>query len=137
MVNFIFSAYFGGSFRNHSNGKSQTNLRLLHFVYFSNKLTRTICRKAIFIYKPHRGGGGSPLKTRSSLSDTHRRCKYLLEQTGYTVSQSLVLCLRDAFDLTVRKTINPVPSQRRYYRLKQLELGFVLQMEWCITHHIS
>ena len=53
-----------------------------------------------------------------------------------SVSQSLVLCLRNAFDITIRQTINPVPSQRRYYRLQQLELGFVLQMEWCITHHI-
>ena len=29
-----------------------------------------------------------------------------------------------------------MPSQRRYYRLQQLELRFVLQMAWCITHHI-
>ena len=37
---------------------------------------------------------------------------------------------RKAFDITIRQTI------KRYYRLQQLELRFVLQMEWCITHHI-
>ena len=63
-------------------------------------------------------------------SDTHRRCKELLEQNGFSVSQALVLCLRNAFDITIRQTI------KRYYRLQQLELLFVLQMEWCITHHI-
>ena len=31
---------------------------------------------------------------------------------------------------------HPVQSQRRYYRLQQIELQFVLQMEWCINHHI-
>ena len=62
-------------------------------------------------------------------------CKELLEQNGFSVSQSLFLCLRNAFDITIRQTINPVPSQRRYYRLQQLELCFVLQMECCITHH--
>ena len=54
----------------------------------------------------------------------------------FSVSQSLVLCLRNAFDITIRQTIDPVPSQRRYYRLEQLDLRFVLQMEWCITHQI-
>ena len=62
--------------------------------------------------------------------DTHRRCKELLEQNGFSVSQPLVLCLRNAFDITIRQT------KKRYYRLQQLELRFVLQMEWCITHHI-
>ena len=62
--------------------------------------------------------------------DTHSRCKELLEQNGFSVSQSLVLCLRNAFDITIRQTI------KMYYRLQQLELRFVLQMEWCITHHI-
>ena len=37
---------------------------------------------------------------------------------------------RKAFDITIRQTI------KRYYRLQQLELCFVLQMEWCITHHV-
>ena len=63
--------------------------------------------------------------------DTHCRCKELLEQNGFSVSKQLVLCLRNAFDITIRQTI------KRYYRLQQLELLFVLQMEWCITHHIS
>ena len=62
--------------------------------------------------------------------DTHCRCKELLEQNGFSVSQPLVLCLRNAFDITIRQTI------KRYYMLQQLELHFVLQMEWCITHHI-
>ena len=65
-----------------------------------------------------------------NLSDTHRRCKELLEQNVFSVSQSLVLCLRNDFDITIRQTI------KRYYRLQQLELRFILQMEWCIAHHI-
>ena len=63
-------------------------------------------------------------------------CKKLLEQNGFSVSQSLVVCLRNAFDITIRQTINPVPSQRRYYMQEQLDKRFVLQMEWYITHHI-
>ena len=70
------------------------------------------------------------------MSDAHHRCKELLEQNGFSVSQSLVLCLRNAFGITIRQTVNPVLSQRRYYRLQQLELGFIPQMEWYITHHI-
>ena len=62
--------------------------------------------------------------------DTHHKYKELLEQNGFSVSQPLVLCLRNAFDMTIRQTI------KRYYRLQQLELRFVLQMEWCITHYI-
>ena len=62
--------------------------------------------------------------------ETHRRCKELLKQKGFSVSHALVLCLRNAFDITIRQTV------QRYYRLQQLELRFVLQMEWCITHHI-
>ena len=41
------------------------------------------------------------------MPDTHTRCKELLEQTGLSVSQSLVLCLRNAFDITIRQTISP------------------------------
>ena len=37
---------------------------------------------------------------------------------------------RKAFDITIRQAI------KRFYRLQQLELRFVLQMEWCITHHM-
>ena len=62
--------------------------------------------------------------------DTHRKYKELLEQNGFSVSQPLVLCLRNAFDITIRQTI------KRYYRLQQLKLRFVLKMELCITHHI-
>ena len=64
------------------------------------------------------------------LSDTHHRCKELLKQNGFSVSQPLVLCLRNDFDITIRQTI------KRYYWLQQMELRFVLQMEWCITHYI-
>ena len=63
--------------------------------------------------------------------DAHRRCKKkLLEQNGFSVSQPLVLCLRNAFDITIRQTI------KRYYRFQQLELRFILQMIWCIAQHI-
>ena len=62
--------------------------------------------------------------------DTHRRCKELLEQNGFSVSQPLGLCLRNAFDIAIRQTI------KRHYRLQQLELRFILQAEWCLTHHI-
>ena len=70
------------------------------------------------------------LLTLINLSDTHRRCKELLKQNGFSVSQLLVLWLRNAFDITIKQTI------KRYYRLQHLELRFTLQMEWCITHHI-
>ena len=55
--------------------------------------------------------------------DTHCRCKELLEQNGFSLSQPWVLCLRNAFDITIRQTI------KRYHRLQQLELRFVLQKE--------
>ena len=45
MVNFLFSAYFGSHFCYHTNDKSQSNLRLLHFVYCSSKLVRRRWRK--------------------------------------------------------------------------------------------
>ena len=38
--------------------------------------------------------------------------------------------LEKCFDITIRQTI------KRYYRLQQLEVRLILQMEWCITHHI-
>ena len=57
-----------------------------------------------------------------NLTDTHHRCKEL-QQNELSVSQLFVLCLRNAFDITIRQTI------KRYYRLQQLELHFVLQME--------
>ena len=63
--------------------------------------------------------------------DTNRRRKELLKQNGFSVSQPLVLCLRNAFGITIRQTI------KRYYRLQQLELRFELQVESCFTHHIK
>ena len=38
---------------------------------------------------------------------------------------------RKSFDITIRQTI------KRYHILQQLELCLILQMEWCITHHIK
>ena len=70
------------------------------------------------------------LITLIDLSDTHLKCKELLEQNAFNVSQSLVLCFRNAFDITFRQTV------KSYYRLQQLDLRFVLLMEWCIIYHI-
>ena len=39
-----------------------------------------------------------------NLSDTHHRCKEL-QQNGFSVSKSLILCLRNAFDISIRQTI--------------------------------
>ena len=55
--------------------------------------------------------------------DTHPRYKELLEQNVFSVSQPFVLCLRNAFDITIRQTI------KRYYRLQQLEL-YALYYRW-------
>ena len=52
-----------------------------------------------------------------NLSYTHHRCKEL-QQDGFRVSQLLVLCLRNALDITIRQAI------KRYYRLQQLELHY-------------
>ena len=63
MVNFLFSAYFGGHFCYHSNGKSQSNWRLLHIGYCSNKLIKTNWCFFLKIFSLIGGGGGqkSPL----------------------------------------------------------------------------
>ena len=58
-----------------------------------------------------------------NVSDTHCRCKEFLQQNGFSVSNSLVLCLRNSFDITIRQTL------KRYYRLQQLEIRFLLQIE--------
>ena len=61
---FPISAYFGDHFCYHSNDISQSNLRLLHFGYFSIKLITTNWRKTFFLYFSLMGGGGvqrSPL----------------------------------------------------------------------------
>ena len=44
---------------------------------------------------------------------------------GFSVSEPL-----EKSFYTITQTI------KRYYRLQQLELCFVLQMDWCITHHM-
>ena len=44
--------------------------------------------------------------------DTHRRYKELLEQNGLSVSHPLVLCLRNAFDMTIRQTIKRYSATR-------------------------
>ena len=71
MVHFLFSAYFGGRVCYHSNGKSQSNLKLLHFGYCFNKLKRKIGKKKQFLYFSLIGGGGGGAKiffnARSSL----------------------------------------------------------------------
>ena len=67
MVNFLFSDYFGGHFCYHSNGKSQSNLRLLHFGYYSNKLIGTIGEKQ-FLYSSLIGGPKTPVNARSSFA---------------------------------------------------------------------
>ena len=61
--------------------------------------------------------------------DTHCRNKELLEQNGFNVCHNHWF-FAWFFDMTIRQTI------KSYYRFQQLELRFVLQMEWCITHHI-
>ena len=61
MVNFLFSACFGGHFCYHSNGKSQTNLRFIHLGHCPNKPIRRTWWKAYFIFWPHRGGQNSLL----------------------------------------------------------------------------
>ena len=48
------------------------------------------------------------LITLINLSDTHRRCKELLGQNGFSVSQSLVLCMRNAFEITIRQKYKEV-----------------------------
>ena len=61
MVNFLFSAYFGGHFCNNSNGKSQINLRLLPFGYCKDKLV-----KKQFLYFNLIGGPKKPPNARRS-----------------------------------------------------------------------
>ena len=51
------------------------------------------------------------------MSDTHRRCKELLQQNGFSLSQPL--------------------EKIFLHNYQQLELFLILQMEWCITHHIK
>ena len=63
--------------------------------------------------------------------DTHRRCKELLEQNGFSVSQPLVLCLRNAFDITIRQTI------KRYYSATRTRLRTTDGMVYYSSHQSS
>ena len=54
----------------------------------------------------------------------------LRSRVKHSTTEPLRSRLRNAFDITIMQTI------KRYYMLQQLELRFVLQIEWCITHHI-
>ena len=58
---FLILACFGSHFSDHSNGKSQINIRLLHLGYWSNELIRRILCKAIFflIFGLMAGEGGT------------------------------------------------------------------------------
>ena len=63
--------------------------------------------------------------------DTHRRCKELLEQNGFSVSQPLVLCLRNAFGITIRQTI------KRYYSATRTTLRTTDGMVYYSSHQSS
>ena len=65
-----------------------------------------------------------------NLSDTHHRWKNFNKMGLVCHNHCFFFCLRNAFEITLRQTI------KRFYRFQQLELHLVLQMEWCITHHI-
>ena len=72
-----------------------------------------------------------------NLSDTHPRCKELLEQRWFSVSQTSILCLRNAFDITIKQTLLPYHVTSRYYRFQQLDLRFVQQIVYYSTHQSS
>ena len=60
---------------------------------------------------------------------------FLLKTIGiYPLQVSMILYYfkikNNDFEITIRQII------KRYYRLQQLELRLVMQMEWCINHHI-
>ena len=63
--------------------------------------------------------------------DTHRRCKEFLEQNGFSVSQPLVLCLRNVFDITIRQTI------KRYYSATRITLRITDGMVYYSSHQSS
>ena len=63
--------------------------------------------------------------------DTHRRCKELLEQNELSVSQPLVLCLRNSFDITIRQTI------KRYYSATRTTLRTTDGMVYYSSHQSS
>ena len=61
MATFLFSAYFGGHFCYHSNGKSKINTRLLHLAYCSNKLIYEEIGEPNFYFVVLQRGQNSPL----------------------------------------------------------------------------
>ena len=63
--------------------------------------------------------------------DIHRRCKELLKQNGFSVSQPLVLCLRNAFDITIRQTV------KRYYSATRTTLHTTDGMAYYSSHQSS
>ena len=63
--------------------------------------------------------------------DTHSRCKELHEQNGFSVSQPLVLCLRNAFHITIRQTI------KRYYSEIRTTLRTTDGMVYYSSHQSS
>ena len=63
--------------------------------------------------------------------DTHRRCKEFLEQNGFSVSQPLVLSLRNVFDITIRQTI------KRYYSATRITLRTTDGMVYYSSHQSS
>ena len=87
-----FSAYFGGHFCYHSNGKSQSNLRLLHFGNCSNKLIRTSWWNHFY-----RGGGGQkkPLNARSSFKmPTYKHITRTKAIPALGQTNALFVCIR-------------------------------------------
>ena len=48
----------------------------------------------------------------NNLSDTLGRCKELLKQNGFSVSQSLVLCLRNDFDISIKANNKPCAKSK-------------------------
>ena len=71
--------------------------------------------------------------TFTCVNDYFHKCLiYIAGAKNFSIIMSIVCHnhWRKAFDITIRQTI------KRYYRLQQLELHFVLQIEWCITHHM-
>ena len=63
--------------------------------------------------------------------DTHRRCKEFLEQDGFSVSQPLILSLRNVFDITIWQTI------KRYYLATRITLRTTDGMVYYSSHQSS
>ena len=90
MVNFLFSAYFSEHFCYHTNCKSQSNMKLLHFGYCSNRLIRKkLVKYNFYILASWGGGAKKPLNARSSLI----RNKYFFAVKGKLKEKILLLHL--------------------------------------------